>query len=369
MNVYIPKEKLTDAVLRAGKMTGRNLSLPVLRALLLVADSGEGVLKIRATNLDIGIELVIPTRVESDGVAAIPADVLGGLLTASYRGDTVHIRTVGENISVEVGGNTTTIKTLPHDEFPILPTISSGDAVRLSAHKVAEGLRAVSYAGSNTTLRQEIASVYLYGDGTHIVCVATDSFRLAEKKIQTEQPVEMSGILIPIKNVSEIVRNLESYDGDVDITYTEHQAVFGTDDFFITTRIIDGSFPDYKQIIPKEHTTEAVMLKQDVIQALKAANVFANSYGQVRMIVNPKDKEFRFETSNQDIGENSVVVDAALSGDEVNISFNYRYVSDVFQSLGTSDSVVFKWSGSGKPLVVRGIHDALFTYLVMPMNR
>jgi len=133
--------------------------------------------------------------------------------------------------------------------------------------------------------------------------------------------------------------------------------------------VIDGTFPDYRQIIPKGYTTEAVALKQDVITSIKVSNVFTDKFNQVRFIIDPKGKIFEIQTKNSDIGENATAVDAALSGEKVEINFNGKYVSDCFQSID-ADSVSFQLSGLNKPMVIRPASgDGTFMYLVMPMNR
>ena len=140
------------------------------------------------------------------------------------------------------------------------------------------------------------------------------------------------------------------------------------DGIYLTSRVIDGSFPDYKQIVPKEFKTEVVVLKQDLLNALKLSNIFSDKFNQVNLLINPAKKIFELSSSNNDIGENKTYLDATLSGEEVQLGFNYKYFFDCFQSIN-SDSVSIRTNGAQKPIIVSGVSDNSFIYLIMPMNR
>ena len=152
------------------------------------------------------------------------------------------------------------------------------------------------------------------------------------------------------------------------VCFNKNQISFSSDGSYLTSRVIDGVFPDYRQIVPKEFTTEVVVLKQDLLNALKLSNVFSDKFNQVDLLIKPKEKIFELSSKNTDIGENKTYLDAVMSGDSVELSFNYKYFYDCFQSIST-DSVSVKLNESSKPLVIGGASDNSFTYLIMPMNR
>jgi DNA polymerase-3 subunit beta len=132
--------------------------------------------------------------------------------------------------------------------------------------------------------------------------------------------------------------------------------------------VIDGIFPDYGQIIPKEFKTECVVLRQDLLNALKLSNIFSDKFNQVNLIIKPKDKIFELSSQNNEVGENKTYLDAVVSGEDIEVSFNYKYFIDCFQSINT-DSVSIKFNQSIKPIVVSGVSDNSFIYLIMPMNK
>ncbi len=175
-------------------------------------------------------------------------------------------------------------------------------------------------------------------------------------------------MLIPFKNIPEILRVFGDFSGTISVCFNKNQVSFSSDNIYLTSRVIDGVFPDYRQIIPKERKTEAVVLKQDLLNALKLSNIFSDKFNQVNLIISPEDKIFELSSSNNDIGENKTQIDAALKGEDVELSFNYKYFLDCFQSV-TTDSMAIRLDGTSRPIVITPISDSSFTYLIMPMNR
>jgi DNA polymerase-3 subunit beta len=230
-----------------------------------------------------------------------------------------------------------------------------------------KGLKSVSYSSSVSSVKPELSSVYVNCDGDSVIFAATDSFRLAEKKIHLKKTKDFGSILIPFQSVPEIIRVLEGT-GDVNVILDQNQISFAFENTYLVSRIIDGVFPDYKQIIPKSYSTEIVCLKQDLMNALKLSHVFSDKFNQINFSVDPAAKSMELATKNSDIGENTTTVDAAITGEKLAINFNHKYVNDCFQSID-SDSVAFHFGGLNKPLLITPGSDQSFRYLVMPMNR
>ena len=224
------------------------------------------------------------------------------------------------------------------------------------------------YSSSPSTIRPVLSSILLSSEEDHVIFVATDSFRLSEKKINVKKHKEFNQILIPFRNIGEIIRTLEDIKDDVIVFLNDNQIAFSFGDIYITSRIIDGTFPDYKQIIPKETKTETIVLKQDLVSALRISNIFSDKFSQVIFNINSKEKEFKITTKNMDVGENENKLDSVVKGEKLTISFNYKYIIDCFQSID-SDSISLSFSGNNKPMVVSGVGDKSFLYLVMPMNK
>ncbi len=358
-------EKIKNAISLSEKITGKNLTLPVLSSILFIATGKT--LKLRATNLNLGIEIEIPAKIEKEGVVAVSGSVLANVFANIHQGESVSIEAEEGNFIIKTKKNKIKLNGQITEDFPTIPIVE-GDSFELNAKKFVEGIKAVYYSCSVSDIKPEISSVYIYSYEDGLVFVSTDSFRLAEKKIKFKNIPEINGILIPFKNISDIVRIFGDLNEDVKISFNKNQISFSSGDIYLTSRVVDGVFPDYRQIMPKEFKTEVVILKQDLLNALKLSNIFSDKFNQVSLTVGPKEKIFEISSYNNDIGENKTSLDGALSGESIELSFNYKYFVDCFQSLNT-DSVSIRFNSPSSPIFVTGVSDNSFNYLIMPMNR
>jgi DNA polymerase-3 subunit beta len=365
MKIECEIEKIKNAISQVERITGKNLTLPILSSILFIA-SGRS-LKLRATNLSLGIEIEVPAKVEKEGIVAVPGSVLVGIFSNIYQNEKVLIEEKDGNLLIKTKKTQIKLKGQPHEDFPTIPKVE-GTSFNIESKKIIEGIKSVYYSSSVSDIKPEISSVYMYSNEDNLIFVSTDSFRLAEKKIKIKGIEKINGILIPFKNVPEILRVFGEFSGEMNVCFNKNQISFSVDNSYLTSRIIDGIFPDYPQIIPKQFTTDVVVLKQDLLNALKLSNIFSDKFNQVNLSIKPKNKIFELSSQNNDVGENKTQIDVAMSGEDVDLSFNYKYFSDCFQSINT-DSVSIKLNQSSKPLVVSSASDNSFTYLIMPMNR
>lgn len=364
MKAECSKDTLRNSIQQAERVTGKNLSLPILSGILLSAQGNS--LTLRATNLDLGVEIHVPAKIDGIGGVVVPGNILSGILSALPEGK-ITLDVENENLTLSTANTKSVVKCLQSEDFPTLPTLSGAESFVLPAQKFIDGVKSVWYSASVSDMKPEIASVYVYPENEDIVFAATDSFRLGEKKISVKKSIQFSRILIPYKNMIEILRILEGVEGDVQVSFTKNQISIVSGNVYLTSRIIDGVFPDYRQILPKEYVTEATMLKQDIINALKMTNLFSDKFNRVDIRVNPEKKLFEVEAKNQILGENTTKIDATLSGKEISCGFNQKYIVDCFQAI-KHESVVFRFSGVGRPLVIQGVGDSSFIYLVMPLT-
>ena len=362
------KEKLTSAVAQAEKIAGKNLTLPVLSCVLVEATKNS--ISIKSTNLDLGIEITIPAKTQTEGKVAIPGNILSSFLNNSPYENNITLETTETGVlKITTPKTSTAIKSIPADDFPSIPEVSDEQSFKIKATDFVRGLKSVWYSSSVSSIKPELSSILVRCDDDTLICAATDSFRLAEKRIKLKNQKPFENILIPFKNVQEIIKVLDAAkDGEVLLCVTKNQISISYDGVYLTSRVIDGVFPDYHQIIPKENQTEAIVLKDDLIQAFKIANIFSDKFNQINLKAEPSKKNFEIKTSNADLGESVNKVDANLSGEDVAVNFNHKYVTDCFSTL-SGDSVSLSFNGLNKPLVIRGVGDSSFLYLVMPMNR
>jgi DNA polymerase-3 subunit beta len=364
MKITCVLQKLEEAVNTAEQITTNKASLDVLACVLLSVEDGELVL--RATNLDIGIKITIPVKVQKAGTVAVPADVFSQMLSNIPKSSSVRLVFSDNVLTIESDTTDTRIKTNPTDDFPNIPAVDSGTEIELGAEELTSGLKSVMYAASPSSMKPALSSVYLNTEEEMLKFVSTDSFRLAEKSINTDVSDDLS-ILIPKDNVSEIVRIFRDLADDVTLTIGDNQLVIESDSAYVSSRLVDGSFPDYKKIIPDSHSVDMTLPKQDLSDTLRLANIFSDKFNKLTIHTQPSDSTVSFTTQNQDIGKNESDLPADISGDsEITTNFNHRYITDAFSAID-SQEVMLSMSPD-KPMVMRPVGDDSFLYLVMPMS-
>lgn len=366
MKLNTTKEQLLNAVVLAERLTGKKESLPILSCVLFEAVGKQ--LIVRGTNLEAGIEVVLPAQVESAGTIAVPSSIILQTLR-SIGGDIVGLKDIEGNLSVESRGSKNLIKAISPEEFPSLSHQSQNKGFSVSREQFLHGIQSVVYAASPSMIRPELGSVYISIEAGTIMCVATDSFRLAEKKVTGATKKESSELLIPIKHAQELLYIFERVNvEEVQIVVDEAQLTVDGGGVRFVSRAVEAQFPNYKEIIPRSSTTEATLLKNDFFEVLRKARVFSGNDQHVSFHLYPKRKIFTAIARSADIGEMSDSIDAALSGDDLDINFHIGYLADCLPSIA-SDSITLSFAGPGKPLVIRPVSDQSFMYLVMPLNR
>ena len=366
MKIECIKDKIEDALNKVGKIAGKNTSLPVLAGLHISAEKNQ--LVIKATNLDLGVSATIPVKVVEPGSVVVPASTFVLLISSLPKEGNISISVQGQVLEVKTVNTETSINLLPSDDFPVIPEIDTSDGFPVTSRDFIFGLKSVIYSAAIGSIKPELSSISITYSGDHLVFAATDSFRLAEKKIRVKSAPSFKQILIPQKNALEIIRIFDKGEDELLLSIDEHQLALRSGGLYLTSRIVDGVFPDYSQIIPKETLSKAVLLKQDLISSLKTSLIFSDSFNQLTLSLAPSVKKFEVRSKNSTVGESSYGVEAVLEGEDMEINVNHKYFTDCFQSLST-DSLSLRLSGPTKPIVVEGVGDTSFLYIVMPMNR
>lgn len=354
-----------NAASTAARFSERKPNLPVLGCTLITAEGSR--LTLRATNLECGVEIVVPAKITSEGTVAVPAAIMAGFL-GNARGKTVSANLVGETLKVETERASASIKTLTHEDFPILPRVSAERSFKIKSSDMVRAIRSVAYCASLSAIKPELQSVLLYGEGGKLTVVATDSFRLAEKTVPLRAGGSVPELLLPARNAAELMRILEGVNTEVEFYYNDNQLSLQTDGIYYTSRLLDGAFPNYRQILPKSFSTEAVVLREDMAGALKSLSIFADKFAQVSLSIEPSKKSLFLSSRNPDVGEQTSTIKAAVDGASVAVSFNGRYLADSLQAI-SGDSVRLHSNGPGKAMLIKDAGDESFLYLAMPMNR
>lgn len=369
MKIECFKDKLKEAVSIADKISGKNLTLPILSGILL--ETSKKTLIIKATNLEVGLEFEIPAKIDEPGSITVNASVLNNFLSNLNKDIKIQLNTENDNLRVITENTTTLIKALNTEDFPIIPKIKKENSFNINSRVFGEGLKAVSFAAALVDIKPEISSVYIYNkQNNEIFFVATDSFRLAEKSINlnNEEIKENFNLIIPLKNTNEILRTIDNLDSNLNISFNKNQLVIQTDNIYLTLRIIDGLYPDYQQIIPSVFKTEFNLKKEDFINILKLANIFTDKFNQIDIEIIPENNILEINSYNQEVGENKFSLVTKIKGEPLVISFNAKYLIDCLSIINSSE-ISLRFTDKNKPLVISGVGDENFLYLVMPINK
>jgi DNA polymerase-3 subunit beta len=366
MNISINKKLFSEAVHIVARFAERkNTTLPALSSILIIA--GDDGIKMRATNLETGIDLKIEGECKSNGVVAIPATILQQIANSLTSEGNIVLEHIGDIISLTSGTGKSSIKTVLYDDFPSIPFPENPkNRVVLPGVLLRSLFTSIASCASTSIVRPELASIYLSIEGGVLTAVATDSFRLSEKKVPLINKGTQGKFLIPAKNALDIAQALP--DDDIIVSFDEHQCAFVSTKGMLVSRLTNATYPDYRQIIPKESVVEAIVLKKDFETALKQTTIFADSFQKVRISFDPKKNIVSFFAKNTDIGESVETLSARISGSALDLSFNYRYLLAAL-ALTTTESLSITAAGIGRPLIIKGVGDTSLLYLVSPMNQ
>ena len=366
MNILIEKKEFSEAVYKVARFADRkSTTLPVLSSILILA--GDDGIKMRATNLEIGIDLKLEGTCVENGVVAVPATILQQIAGSLSQDGAITLEHTGEVLSLKNNTSKSLIKTISCTDFPSIPFPENPkNRIVISGVLLKNLLTTVASCASVSTVRPELASLYLSIAGGVLTTVATDSFRLAEKKVPITNKGIQGTFLIPAKNALDIAQALP--DDDIIVAFDEHQCAFVATRGVLVSRLTNAAYPDYRQIIPKESIVEAVILRKDLEAALKRTTIFSDAFQKIKINFNPKKNEFSLFAKNTDIGESTEILPARITGSALDLSFNHRYLSAVLP-LTPAESISLSAAGIGRPLIIKGVGDTSFMYLVSPMNQ
>lgn len=364
MKIEILKEYLEEGVALTSRISNKNLSLPVLGCVVIAVKDGNAVM--RATNLDVSVEVALKAKVATDGLVAVPAHILSQTISTATD-QKLTLEASDTTLTVSGTHGSARIKTVDSSDFPTLPFVKEGEgiSVTLPGRELLRALKSVSFAASTSGMRPELSSVFLSIEEGILTAAATDSFRLAEVKLPIKTTTSTDPILIPQRNIADIVRMVSGAE-TVEVRRGDNQITVIVDGSYLTSRTLDGVFPEYQAIIPTDFPTKVTMLTEDALKALRKVAVFADTTNQVTLSVSKEG--FVVDAKNTQVGETKEEVQSVVEGGEVTINFNARYILDSLSAI-TSDSVVLSIAGPGKPMVISDVPDRGFLYLVMPMNK
>ncbi|MDP3727645.1 MAG: DNA polymerase III subunit beta [bacterium] len=364
MKIICTTENIKSAVLVAERFTSRHITLPILSHILCRAD--EKKISLIATNLEVGVEYQVAGKVQKPGSATIPAKQFSQLL-ASLQEETVTLDGKSNQLTLHTPTSDVTILGLDASDFPNLPSIKKEHSFSLSTPELLSALEVVVPAAATSDIKPELSGVLIALDQNTLTLAATDSFRLAEKKIDDIAGVrERLECILPIRTAQEVMRTLPADgDDDVQVIIGEHQVVFAWGSVRILSRLIDGAYPPYQNIIPSSFETTLLVNRDDLLKKIRLAAVFSSRLNDVTLRFSPTELEVA--TQNAETGSTRARLSAKGRGASGSTVFNYRYLSDGLNAAG-GENVLLNLNGVSGPTLIQNPGDASYRYLVMPIR-
>ncbi len=363
------QENLARGLQVVSRAVSTRSTLPVLANVLLkTEDAG---LKLTATNLEIGITYWVPGKIELDGATTVPARLLTDVVNSLPSAERVDLELLpGNTLQVRCGRFETHVKGIDADEFPAIPTAGERPTTRIGQKVLRQALEETTFAAASDEARPILTGVLTRFEGDHVTFAAADNYRIAVKRIPVLDPVEDMSLVIPARSLSELARVLADVDDPVEIVLSpaRNQVLFHLEGVDLVSRLIDGQFPNYQQVIPQTQTTRAVVDREELLKAVRLAALIASSSANiVKLQVGVEAEAGLTVSANAEVGDNEGRVEAGVEGDGTTIAFNARYLTDVLQNVD-AEQFAIELNGPLSPGVFKPLGDEHYVHVVMPVR-
>jgi DNA polymerase III subunit beta len=383
MKVTCTQENFARAISYLERVVGKQTTLPILSNFLIETEKGR--LKVSATNLEIGVIVSVGAKVEKEGRITVPAKILSNFIYNLPSGDILDLEEENQHLKVVSTGYQIRIKGMDGKDFPIIPQYKKEYQCVLPAQDLKNALSRVLFCVSVNEARLELTGACISFSEDMLRIAATDSFRLAEESVVLSEKkadlggflVENQSLIIPNSVLNELIRVITPESVEVKVALEENQIFFNVDGVEIISRVINGKYPDYHQIIPKEFSLQVIFNKQELQRAVKIAGALSSySSGEIALVFDGENKTCTFLSRSQEIGENKTVLSVGyVRGGEtpLTIVFNPRYVLEGINAL-SSEKVLFCANNATTPAALRMVDteekpDDHYLYIMMPIRK
>lgn len=367
MKFSCTQENLNHGLQLIGSIANKNVNLPILQNVLVKA--GDGKITLSATNLEIGVRIDVRGKVDTEGEFTLPAQLFASYVNL-LTNEQVQCELTGNEFKINSGEQHSIIKGESAVEFPILPEIEDSQKYEVDKVLFQNALQQVVIAASMDETRPEIAGVLFHIEDQDLILAATDSYRLAEKRVKLTFAQSSIKSILPQRSAQELLRILQNSDAEqVVIHISESQMACEINQVRFVSRVIEGNFPDYTQIIPQQGNATVLLSRSELVKAIKGAALFSKTgINDVKLTFDSAQKQVSINAINAQLGENTGTVTAAISGNNVDVVFNHRYLLDGLQHLD-NDEVEMMLVDSISPAILRAKDDAVYTYVIMPIKQ
>ena len=384
MKLICTQANFKKAIYQVERIVAKKNTLPILNNILFQAQKGS--LTLLATNLEIGISVKIGAKIEKEGSITLPAQLISNFATNLPLGENINLESKENKLIIKNGQNKAIIKGMSVDDFPLIPVKKNNNLLELSSLIFKEALLKVMPAISFSEVRQELTGINMLFQEKEIFLAATDSFRLAEYKINLDDKnknqeeyenfrAKKESIIIPAKTLVELIRIIPSdEEQSIRIAIEENQIFFEINNTKIVSRLINGKYPEYKNIIPQDYQTKIIGKQNSIQSIIKMANVFtAKGNNEITLKIDPEAKKILILSESSEVGENSSELNFETIGPKQEVVFNAKYLLDGINTISTSQVVILLNSAS-TPVAIKAIDEKNgkilnnFIYIVMPIK-
>lgn len=363
MKLNVTQENLSRALSTVSRVASGKTSLPILGNILLRTD--ENRLLLAATNLEIAVTEYIGGSIKEDGGFTVPARLMSDFMSSLPAGN-VTLSLEGSTLHVSSGGYSSKIHGMQADEFPALPQITPVHSCEIDAKQLKRAIQQVVVVASHDDTRPVLTGVYWHTFEGGLYVAGTDGYRLAEKQLQEKFEGDLAAI-VPATTLQEVVRVMSDDIDTIKVLLDDNQIRFDIGDIEITSKLIDGNFPDYRQLIPKESEITVTLPKDELSRLTKVSSLFArDSGGGITISADSEEKSISIHSIASQLGENTSEAKAEVSGDG-KVTLNSRYLGEALGCIDGSP-VIFAFSGKLSPCVLTAKSAKDYKHIIMPLN-
>ena len=367
MKLFCNQKDLEYALNIVDKAISPNNTLPVLNNILLKSEGKR--LHFFATNLEIAISCYINADIRGEGAITVPAKLLTNYISL-LNSEKVELAVVeGVSLSINSASSSTKIKCISADEFPLIPKIEKNNEFTFKTEEFYEAINETVFSASLNTSMPVLSGVLLVANGDEIKLVATDSYRLSEKKMKPIKKVdEEIYCIIPAKTMIELGKIISKSDEkEVKVNISNNQILFTSNGIELISRLIEGKFPDYDKIIPKDSKTKFEVSVEDLSLVLKRVSLFAKENNNSVKLSATNDGKLVISSDETKVGEEKAEVSIKIEGENNKISLNSQYLLDVLTYIN-KDKVVFSMTDKVSPAVIKPLGGGDYVYIIMPLK-
>ncbi|MCF7905648.1 DNA polymerase III subunit beta [Candidatus Gracilibacteria bacterium] len=366
MKVVIAQDALLESLKIVSRAVSGQNTLPVLGNILIRSEGKK--LYFAATNLEISISTSCEATVKNEGAITVPAKILTSYVSLLSKTEEVELSvSAGTALEIKSKSSKTKIKGIAADEFPSIARVKGGVKFSVDNKFFRNAVHEVAFAAQEFSSRPILSGVFFRTEKNILRMAATDSYRLSEKVLQLQEEVGETSCVIPVRAVFEADR-LATTAEKVRVAVEENQVMFTVGGTELTSRLIEGQFPDYQQIIPKKSSTKAEVNREEFELAVRRVSIFAKENNQHMKLEFLNDGTLTVSTDATEIGEERTTIPVKLEGTTNIIALNADYVLDVLGALSGEEKVRIELEGKLNPAVIGAVKEKDFTHLIMPLK-